>query len=200
MKKDQKEETNDAAQVVEFLAELMRLKSLPRTGWLLRGVRDVESLASHSYGVAFVAMVLADRAVSLGMSVNIERVLRMALLHDAVEVRTGDLPATIKKYFGKETLHLADQRIAEELFTPLGENGGHFFELWNEYESRTSLESRLVKAADKIDLLMQAYEYEKGGAQNLDEFWENAEADFAALGVDKLTNDLVIELRNKRAK
>jgi putative hydrolase of HD superfamily len=182
------------------LAELIRLKSLSRTGWLLRGVRDVESLAAHSFGVAWAAMLLADSARARGMQVDVERVLRMALLHDASEVRTGDLPMTMKKYFGRDALHTAETRIAEEVFSPLGEIGAAYLELGREYEARTSLEARIVKAADKLDLLLQAHEYEKGGARNLDEFWQNAEDDFNALGVGDLVNDWVAELRRDRKK
>lgn len=186
------------ARAVDLLAELIRLKSLPRTGWLLRGVREVESLAAHSFGVAWAAMLLADCARARGMPVDVERVLRMALLHDASEVRTGDLPMTMKKYCGRDALHAAETRIAEELFAPLGSVGAAYVELGREYEARASLEARLVKAADKLDLLLQAHEYEKGGARCLDEFWENAEADFEALGVGGLVNDLIAELRRKR--
>ncbi|MBO0723620.1 MAG: oxetanocin, partial [Blastocatellia bacterium] len=59
-------------------------------------------------------------------------------------------------------------------------------------------EARLVKAADKLDLLLQAFEYEKGGARRLQEFWESAEEDFAGLGVDGLIEDLVTALKKLR--
>jgi putative hydrolases of HD superfamily len=189
-----------AAQLAELLTELARLKSLPRTGWLLRGVRDVESLADHSFGVAWAAMLLADCARARGMHVDVERVLRMALLHDLTEARTGDLPATVKKYFGADALHAADERIAAEMLGPLGRVGADYIKLWREYEARASLEARIVKAADKIDLLVQANEYEKGGAQALSEFWEGAEAGCAALGVGELAADLVARLRERRVR
>ena len=89
-----------------LLTELNRLKAVPRIGWLLRGVRDVESVADHSYGVALIAMILADRAKARGMAVDVERVLRMALLHDLTEARTGDLPHTVKRYFELSMLNL----------------------------------------------------------------------------------------------
>ncbi len=175
-----------ATQIVEFLSELIRLKALPRTGWLLRGVRDVESIADHAFGVAFVAMILADRAVALGLSVNVEKVLRMALLHDISEARTGDLPSTIKPYFLGDTLKQADEQAVREILQPLGVSGESYLALWHEYEARASLEARIVKAADKIDLLLQAREYEKGGAQNLGEFWNNTDEDFAKLDIAEL--------------
>ena len=178
------------------MTELTRLKALPRTGWLLRGVRDVESVAEHSYGVAFMAMWLADRARTQGRAVNVEKVMRMALLHDVTEARTGDLPATIKPYFSAEALQAADERIAREMFAPLGEIGASYLALWHEYEARVSLEARIVKAADKLDLLLQAYEYERGGAQMMSEFWENT--DFASLDLDDLLADVIAALQQKR--
>ncbi len=181
---------------VAFFTELMRLKALPRTGWLLRGVRDVESIADHLFGVAWIAMLLADRAIAQGREINVEKVLRMALLHDLSEARTGDLPSTIKPYFPGDTLKQADEQAAKDMLQPLGEAGANYLALWHEYEQRTSLESRLVKAADKIDLLLQAREYEKGGAKNLGEFWDKAGGDFAKLGIDELIADILIALKN----
>lgn len=181
---------------IAFLTELMRLKALPRTGWLLRGVRDVESIADHTFGVAWVAMLLADRAVARGLPVNVEKVLRMALLHDLSEARTGDLPSTIKPYFPGDTLKQADEQAARKILQPLGEAGANYLALRHEYEQRTSLEARIVKAADKLDLLLQAHEYEKGGAKNLGEFWDKADEDFAKLGLDELIADILIALKD----
>ena len=177
----------------------MRLKTVPRIGWLLRGVRDVESVAAHSFGVAFIAMLLADRARARKIPVDVERVLRMALLHDLTETRTGDLPSTIKRYFEPSTLKAADEKIVKEIFAGIGSLGEIYFELWQDYEDRASLEARLVKAADKLDLLLQAYEYEMGGAQSLQEFWESADEDFAALGIEDLIDDLVEVLKERRS-
>jgi putative hydrolases of HD superfamily len=186
--------------LISFLAELMRLKSVPRIGWLLRGVRDVESVAAHSFGVAVIAMLLADRARARGVKVNVERLLRMALLHDLTETRTGDLPSTIKSYFDKASIKAADESIAKEIFAELGDLNEPYLELWFDYERRASIESRLVKAADKLDLLMQSREYEKGGARSLQEFWDTADSDFAGLGVDDLISDLIEELKRGRKK
>lgn len=190
--------SQEASQIIELLLELVRLKAVPRMGWLLRGVRDVESVAAHSFGVAFIAMLLADRAEARGLQVNVERVLRMALLHDLPEARTGDLPNTIKRYFESSNLRAADERIAADILTKIGAPGKKYLELWLDYEDRISLEARLVKAADKLDLLLQAFEYEKGGARKLQEFWESAEEDFAGLGIDGLIEDIVTALKNLR--
>jgi len=184
----------ESSNIIKFVCEMMRLKSVPRTGWLLRGIRDVESVADHSYGVALFGMLLADLAQRQGLEPDVEKILRMALLHDLTEARTGDLPNTIKRYFDKGALHKADQQIADEMLSVLGAIGEEYLLLWQEYEERTSLEARIVKAADKLDLLLQAREYEKGGAQNLQEFWESSETDFSNLEIDELISDLISEL------
>ena len=165
----------ESVEAVRFISELMRLKAVPRLGWLLRGIRDVESVADHSFGVALIAMLLSDHCRVKSLEVNVERVLRMALVHDFVEVRTGDLPSTIKRYFDPRELHTANTRAASEILSQLGLQGEEYLALWHEYEARTSLEAQIVKAADKLDLLFQALEYEKGGARCLDEFWLNSE-------------------------
>ena len=184
----------ESSNIIKFVCEMMRLKAVPRTGWLLRGVRDVESVADHSFGVALFAMLLADLAQRQGLEPDVEKILRMALLHDLTEARTGDLPNTIKRYFDKEALHAADEQIADEMLSVLGAIGEEYLLLWQEYEERTSLESRIVKAADKLDLLLQAREYEKGGAQTLQEFWKSSETDFSGLHLDELIADLVEQL------
>jgi len=190
-------EREASGQGVSLLAEVMRLKAVMRTGWLLRGVRNVESIADHTFGVAWAAMWLADQARARGMQVDVERVLRMALLHDLTEARTGDLPSTIKAYFDSATLKAADGRAARAMLEPLGELGGQYLELWHDYEARASLEARIVKAADKIDLLLQASEYEQGGARGLEEFWQNAEEDLARLNLGEFVTDLVGQIKSR---
>ncbi|MBS1786553.1 MAG: HD family hydrolase [Acidobacteria bacterium] len=188
----------ESSNIISFVREMMRLKAVPRTGWLLRGIRDVESVADHSFGVALLGMLLADLAQRQGLEPDVEKILRMALLHDLTEARTGDLPNTIKRYFDKGALHAADQQIADEMLSGLGAIGEEYLLLWQEYEQRSSLESRIVKAADKLDLLLQAREYEKGGASTLQEFWESSELDFSSLGIDELITDLIEQLKQER--
>ena len=163
-----------------LLLELQRLKRLDRTGWILRGrPAGSESVAAHSYGVACAAMLLADELQNRGVFVDVGKLLQMALLHDWAEARIGDLPKAAAHYFGREARHEAETAAFREMA------GGHaaFGDLHHEYEERASLESRLVKAADVIDLLAQALTFERAGARGLDEFWEVArDPDFNLTG------------------
>jgi putative hydrolases of HD superfamily len=160
--------------VLKTLIELQRLKSLERTGWMLRGIaQGAESVAAHSYGVAVAAMLLADELRERGIEVDMERVLRVALLHDWAEARVGDLPRTASEYFGAEARKRAERAAFEDIVSGATRKAAaRYSELHEEYEERASLEARLVKAADVIDLLVQALAFERAGVRGLDEFWD----------------------------
>ena len=158
------------------LIELQRLKRLERTGWTLRGLPNgTESVASHSFGVCVTAMLLADEVNARGLEVNCERVLRMALVHDWAETRVGDLPKTATGYFGADSRKRAETSAFVDIVAGAGSVAAEYRELYKDYEERASLEARLVKAADIIDLLVQAYALERAGAKGLDEFWQVAQ-------------------------
>lgn len=158
------------------LIELQRLKRLDRTGWTLRGLANgTESVAAHSFGVSVAAMLLADEIKARGTMVDTEKVLRMALLHDWAETRVGDMPRTAVAYFGSEARRNAELAAFVDVIAETGTASQSYRALYEEYETRTSLEARIVKAADVIDLLVQALALERGGARGLNEFWQVAE-------------------------
>jgi 5'-deoxynucleotidase len=157
------------------LIELQRLKRLERTGWALRGLPNgTESVAAHSFGVGVTAMMLADEVSARGLEIDCERVLRMALLHDWAETRVGDMPRTATGYFGADARKNAETLAFGDIVSGVGSSESEYKNLYQDYEQRQSLEARLVKAADIIDLLVEAYALERSGAKGLDEFWEVA--------------------------
>jgi putative hydrolase of HD superfamily len=124
-------------------------------------------------------MLLADKLNARGLNLDVERVLKMALLHDWAEARVGDMPRTATNYFGADVRKTAEISAFADVVANLDAAGSTYKDLYHDYEQRESLEARLVKAADVIDLLVQAYALEHAGAKGLDEFWEVAEeADF----------------------
>ena len=175
------------------LIELQRLKRLDRSGWTLRGLANgTESVAAHSFGVAVTAMLLADEIRARGTTVDVEKVLRMALLHDWSETRVGDMPKTAVAYFGSEARKKAEIAAFADVVKEAGAGNEHYRALYQQYEARESLEAQIVKAADVIDLLVQALALERGGARGLDEFWEVAEAD--NLPIDGIPREVFNEL------
>ena len=185
------------------LIELQRLKRLERTGWTLRGLPNgTESVASHSFGVGVTAMMLADEVKARGLEVDCERVLRMALLHDWAETRVGDMPRTATSYYGAEARRSAETLAFADIVNGAGTAEAEYKKLYQDYEQRGSLESRLVKAADVIDLLVQAYALERSGAKGLDEFWQVAyEADFKLPRIaEEVVRELLQSLLEARGK
>jgi len=182
------------------LVELQRLKRLERTGWNLRGLpTGTESVAAHSFGVSVIAMLLADELTRNGVRVDVEKVIRIALLHDWSEVRVGDMPRTATQYFGAEVRRRAETEAFSDIVDGLNV-ASLYREAYQSYENRDSLEARLVKASDVLDLLVQVLALERAGARGLDEFWEVTDkADFQLDGVAKeLVDNLIRSLLQAR--
>ncbi len=153
--------------LIDTVIALDTLADLPRTGWLLRGVRPCESIADHTCGVALVSMLLVDALREEGERVDGERVLRMALLHDAPEARTGDMPMPAKTAEAEQALDELEERIARELLPE------SLVSQWQEAERGATLESRIVKAADKLQMMIKVLIYERSHRGHLEEFWLN---------------------------
>jgi len=172
---------------------------------MLRGLGPgAESVADHSYGVVVAAMLLADESIARGADINVERVLRLAVLHDWAEARVGDMPRTATEYFGSESRKRAERAAFQDIVSGFADKGmvEKYGELHEDYEERASLEARLVKAADVIDLLVQALAFERAGVRGLDEFWEGATErnpglDEIAAGVVEETMQQLVEERRR---
>jgi 5'-deoxynucleotidase YfbR-like HD superfamily hydrolase len=187
--------------MLSTLIELQRLKRLDRTGWTLRGLPNgTESVAAHSFGVGVTAMLLADKFISRGLSVDVEKVLRIALLHDWAEVRVGDMPRTATFYFGSDARKQAETAAFSDVVRDVDGAQGLYGSLYFDYEQRSSLEARLVKAADVLDLLVQVLALERAGARGLDEFWEVAEQpEFNLEGeAEQIVHELLGSILNAR--
>ena len=167
----------DKDRLIDLLLESATLKRMPRTGWGMRGVPHVESVAEHSFGVAFVALVLVDSLRGNGDldgDLNLKKVLIMALLHDLAEVRLTDLPGSATRLIPSQVKSQAEASAIAELLHPLP-TAGHFGSLWQEFEDSTSAEGRLVRDADKLEMMIQCLRYEQAGSRGLEEFWQRTD-------------------------
>jgi putative hydrolase of HD superfamily len=114
-----------------------------------------------------VATFLIDDLRARGLTVDGERVLRMALLHDAAEAFTGDVPMPAKTPELDRALEEAEAALLGGVLSK------EQLVLWAEAEGGQTLESRIVKAADKVQMLIKALTYERQRRGRLDEFWTN---------------------------
>lgn len=159
----------DPDRLLAQLDALAPLGDLPRTGWVLRGCLPAESIAAHTLQVALLVAALCDAVRADGMAVDGERALRMALVHDAPEARTGDVPMPMKTAALARELAALEASIAGELL-PAALRAD-----WADAEARGSVEAELVAAADKLQMLAQALRYERRGHARgvFDSMWAN---------------------------
>src|ERR1044072_86520 len=106
-----------------------------------------------------------------GVEVDVGRLLRIARLQDLQETRTGDMPRTVADYYGKEARRAAERAAFDDIMRS-APGAPVYAEVHEDYESRASLEARLVKAADVIDLLAQALAFERAGPRGPRGVWE----------------------------
>lgn len=157
---------------LELLIHNARLKSLPRTGWLMRGVTNPESIAGHSQGVSFVTLLLLDL---IDQPLDRERALAMAVLHDLPEAVMGDIPTPATRHFPTGAKTDAETAIFAEM-TAGTRSADRWGALWREFSDAETPEARLVHDADKLDMFLQAMLYQRSGYGEVARFWERMDA------------------------
>lgn len=159
----------DTTALLDVLIHGNQLKRTPRTGWIQRGVPGAESVAAHSYGVAFIVLVLTE---IVEFPVDASKALAMAILHDLPEGLTTDIPAPAWQLL-PEGVKVEVEREAMSSMFAHRPGGSRMMQLWEELVAGETAESRLVHDADKLDMLLQAIMYqEQTGNLRLVEFWQ----------------------------
>ncbi|MCO4837866.1 MAG: HD domain-containing protein [Oceanospirillaceae bacterium] len=139
-------------QIIAFVKELDKLKSVLRKTRPL-GIERYENSAEHSWQVTLAALMLKDYAAQ---TVDINRVLRMLLIHDLCEIDTGDV--IVYDAVGKE--HEKAEAAATKRILSLLPNdmGDEYIALWHEFEAANSADARFAKALDRALPLMHNLE------------------------------------------
>ncbi|MCG6879228.1 MAG: HD domain-containing protein [Deltaproteobacteria bacterium] len=144
---------------VEFLHEAGMLKKTPRTGYQFLG-SGAESVAEHSFRAAIVGYVLA----SMEADADIDKTVRMCLFHDLPEARTGDHNYVNKKYVSvDEERAIRDQTRG----LPFGDD---IVALTNEFNAARTLEAKIAKDADQLDLILELKGHHDAGNPNAKEW------------------------------
>jgi len=130
--------------VIEFIRELDRLKGVARKNRPL-GMDRFENAAEHSWQVAVLAFSLAEFA---DPAVDVDRVVRMLLVHDVGEIDAGD--RLVYAEGGWEEHHAAEQAGVERIFGLLPEpRRSKMLALWHEFEAGETPEARFAHAVDR---------------------------------------------------
>ncbi len=134
--------------IVEFLFEVGMLKRTPRSGWQFLSGAESESVAEHVFRATMTAYVLAR----MDGDVDADKVLRLTIVHDLPEARTGDLNYVHQKYVIPD-----EERAAADMTDglPFAEE---LRELMAEYREEKTPEAILAHDADQLEMLLQLKE------------------------------------------
>ncbi|HON59002.1 MAG TPA: HD domain-containing protein [Smithella sp.] len=133
--------------IADFLFEVGMLSRTPRSGYQFLGTGQ-ESVAEHILRTVFVGYVLCKMDASL----DERKVLKMCVLHDLPEARTGDMNYVNKKY-----VRVDEEKAVNELTDSLF-FGSDIKEIIEEFNQRKTAESQIVRDADQIALILQLKE------------------------------------------
>jgi len=157
--------------IVDFFNTAASLKSIPRQGWMSKlDMANPESVADHSYMTSLMSMVLSDIA-----ELDTMRVVRMSLLHDMAESKTGDLiPEEISKSEKEDLENSTMDGIILDLPETIRDG---YREAWNEFQSCATEEAKFVHEVDKLEMALQAKIYSKDTSpEKIRAFFESAKS------------------------
>ena len=146
------------------LLALLPLESLPRTGWIQCGIADPEPIAGHLVGTAHLALALAPR---VDPPLDVDRVVALAMVHDAPEALTGDIPRTGSTLLPEGAKREAEARAAEIVLGGLSEVAQERYE---EFERGETREARLARLCDQLQLGLRLLAYTRSGRRGLGSF------------------------------
>jgi Predicted hydrolases of HD superfamily len=143
--------------LLSFFVLAEKMKTVKRDNMLSNG--EYDSDADHSWMLCLMVLVFHSK---LKTKVNVERALKIAIVHDLAEAKIGDIPLcesidNIKVQIDKKEAEEAAIREICAMLSP--EIGDDLFGAWQEYEENATVEAKFVKALDKIEATFQALMY-----------------------------------------
>ncbi|MFA6437925.1 MAG: HD domain-containing protein [Bacteriovoracaceae bacterium] len=141
------------SELYTFIHSAEKLKNELRHSFTSAGRQ--ESVADHTWRMSLMAILLSSK---LDKKVNIEKLLKMIVIHDIVEIQAGDTPVPFM--VGNDALkldkELREQAAIEDVWRTLGSDiGEEIFKLWQEFEARETYEAKVANALDKLEVQVQ---------------------------------------------
>ncbi|KAH7153473.1 HD domain-containing protein [Dactylonectria macrodidyma] len=159
---------NTADKELLFFRIAGRLKEVERAGWKRYGIRHPESVSDHSWRMSLLALCAKVPGVDNG------RVSQMAIVHDLAEVAVGDItPHDPIKREEKARRELETMTLFASMLS--AEVGKYILDLWLEFEEKKTKESKVANDLDKVDMVLQAVDYEETQDKTLEEFMRAVE-------------------------
>lgn len=172
--------------IFQFLKKTGELKEKSRRGWEFHGIKEAETTAGHTFHLALLVWLVGQKKDDI----DIERAIKMALVHDMCEIYSPDFtsydavgldenkkltkkdlesitpkagrPTTAQRERLQELKKELEEEAMRKLTSDIGEEvREEITDLWNDYERGLSLEGKFVKQADRMINLFQGLDYYK---------------------------------------
>ena len=151
------DQTSRIEQQLKFLVEADKLKSVLRASPLCDGSRR-ENSGEHSWHLALYAMILAEHSKK---PINTNRVIKMLLIHDRVEIDAGDQPLH-ENHDPKGQIE-TERKAAERIYGLLpNDQAVEFRTLWDEFEAAESDDAVFAKSIDRVQPVIANLESDGG--------------------------------------
>ena len=148
--------------VIEFYVLATKLKDIIRSGWKLWHISKerIESVAEHVYGTCILAIAIDSE---YKININLNKVLKMLVIHELEEVFIGDLTPYDEGYDNKiEQGHEAVKKVLNNLIKK-----NEYFDLINEFDNQSSIEGKFAYSCDKLEADLVAKLYEEQGYSDI---------------------------------
>lgn len=154
--------------IIKFTKIVGKLKRLKRTGWVKYNIINPESVAEHSFRLVILAMILAPK-----IGVNQLKSIKMALIHDIGEAEIGDIITFHGKMRMSDPLTKAkkERKAIKRIFSLIDTK--EYIKIFDEFESNKTREAQFIRQLDKLEMGIQAMEYEKQQKIDLETFFVN---------------------------
>ena len=147
---------------VELIYEIGMLRFVDRM-WKQFFGPDLQNVSEHSFRIVFTAMLIARMEK---IKIDESKLMKMALIHDLTESRTGDLHYQSRRYCTRDEKLAAEDIFKGTIFER------DFLEIYREYEERKSWEAKIVKDADHLDVDIEIREATTRGGK-LPKTWKS---------------------------
>jgi Predicted hydrolases of HD superfamily len=134
---------------IDFFLEVDKMKNIVRQTYIADGSRK-ENDAEHSWHMALMCVVFSDYA---NEKIDVLKAVKMALIHDLVEVDAGDTYAFDDEH--NKTKEIREQKAADRIFGILPKDvEREYRQIWDEFEAEQTPEAKFVNALDKVQPLL----------------------------------------------
>lgn len=174
--------------LLKLYYEFNHLKSLYRQGRLKDGVgKDkCESVADHCFGVALLCLVLVNDN-DQSQDLDLEKVLVMALIHEAGEVYGGDFSP--HDNLSKEERLKIEKESAVKVFKDIPK-GGHYLKVWDEFNDNQTAEAKFVNEIDQLEMMFEAVKNELTAGVNFQSYIEYGDKKIDDLRLKKIVESI----------